>query len=181
MPAAWISAGVGVYNALKSNKSGGNSAAASAADPFAGERGAYQDDLRKLMNGEFKTTDPSYKWRFDQGMEAVNRGSAAGGMLRSGNRLAALQDYGQGQASAEYSNQFSRLARLAGADIGSPSSAAQIIQKEQGQSSAYLQQLGNKVAPYVKDWWNGLTTDGGSGSGGVDGGTDYGDLASTWS
>ncbi len=175
MPAGWISAAVGVYSAYNNNKNQkkAGSAAANAADPFASERGGYQDDLRSLMNGEFKPTDPSYKWRFDQGLEAANRSAAAGGLLHSGNRLAALMDYGQNQASTEYANQFARLSRLAGADIGSPSTAAQIIQKDSANSSAYMQQLAGKAEPYLKSWWNSLNT-GDSGSNGGSMGGDWG-------
>jgi hypothetical protein len=156
MPAAWISAGVGLYSAVKGGKD--KSKAADAADPFASERGAYQDDLRSLMTGAFKPSDPSYQWRFNQGMEGVNRGAAASGLLRSGNRLAALEDYGQGQASTEYANQFSRLSQLAGANIGSPAAAAQIIQKDSANSAAYTQQLAEKAAPYIQNWWQGLNS-----------------------
>ncbi len=46
--------------------------------------------------------DPSYKWRLDQGLDAVqNRSSAMGGVL-GGNTLKALNDYAQGSASTEY-------------------------------------------------------------------------------
>ena len=165
MPAAWISAGVGLYGAYKGSKAGGGgSSAAQAADPFAGERGAYQQDLRSLMTGSFKPTDPSYQWRFDQGMEGVNRGAAASGLLRSGNRLAALQDYGQGQASGEYANQFQRLSQLAGANVGSPAAASQAISAQNAGSSAYIQQLTDKAAPYIQNWWQGLNSGEGGGN-----------------
>lgn len=51
---------------------------------------------------------PSYQWRYDQGLEAVNRTAAAKGMLGSGNRLAELTKYGQGMASQEYEAEFQR-------------------------------------------------------------------------
>ena len=171
MPASWISAGVGLYSAYNANKNSkaGQSSAAAAADPFASQRGVYQDDLRSLMQGEFKPSDPSYQWRFNQGMEGVNRGAAASGLLRSGNRLAELESFGQGQASTEYGNQFSRLSQLAGANIGSPAAASQAISSQQGNSSAYVQQLASKAAPYIQNWWSGLNTGGsGAGSGTVD-------------
>ncbi len=62
----------------------------------------------------FQSSDPSYKWRLDQGQQALERSSAARGMLGSGNRLAALMDYGQGAASQEYGAQYNRLASMAG-------------------------------------------------------------------
>ena len=51
---------------------------------------------------------PSYQWRYNQGLEAVNRTAAAKGMLGSGNRLAELTKYGQGMASQEYEAEFQR-------------------------------------------------------------------------
>ena len=51
---------------------------------------------------------PSYQWRYNQGLEAVNRTAAARGMLGSGNRLAELTKYGQGMASQEYEAEFQR-------------------------------------------------------------------------
>jgi len=60
------------------------------------------------LSGFDITQSPSYKWRFDQGMEAVNRNMAAKGLLKSGNRLAELTKYGQGMASQEYDNEFNR-------------------------------------------------------------------------
>jgi len=171
MPAAWISTGLAVYSAYNNNKNQkkAGSAAANAADPFASERTEYQEDLRDLMRGEFTPSDPSYKWRFDQGMEGVNRGAAASGMLRSGNRLAELETFGQNMASQEYSNQFARLSRLAGADIGSPSTAAQIIQNDKGNASAYTQRLIEKAVPAIGNWWTSLNT--GNNGGGGDSGT----------
>ncbi len=57
----------------------------------------------------FATDDPSYKWRFDQGQQAVERSNAAKGLLGSGNVLQELQAYGQGAASQEYGAQFERM------------------------------------------------------------------------
>lgn len=52
--------------------------------------------------------DPSYQWRLNQGLAAVNSSAAAKGGYFSGNTGQALMDYGQGAASQEYSNQFAR-------------------------------------------------------------------------
>lgn len=143
-----IGAGVG---GLLGNAFGGStssvdrSSAASAADPFASQRGQYQQMLQQMMQGQFTPQDPSYAWRFGQGLQAVQRSAASQGLLNSGNFLTALTDYGQGQASAEYGNQFSRLSRLAGADIGSPSSAAQILAGQQQAQQQSFNQFGNLV------------------------------------
>jgi len=177
MPFSYAGLAIAAYGAYSTNKNQkdankGQGAAAAAADPFASERDAYQVDLKKLMTGKFDPTDPSYKWRFDQGMEAVNRGAAASGLLNSGNRLAQLQDYGQGQASTEYANQFSRLSQLAGANVGSPAAAGQIIQSNQANTAAGYQQLATAAVPYVQNWWNSLNTGGSSANGANGGGTE---------
>jgi len=50
----------------------------------------------------------AYKWRYEQGLQATDRAQAANRGLTSGNRLTALQDYGQGAASQEYENEWTR-------------------------------------------------------------------------
>jgi hypothetical protein len=51
---------------------------------------------------------PEYQFRFNQGTEAVNRGTAKSGNLNSGNRLLALQNFGQGLAAQGYAEDYDR-------------------------------------------------------------------------
>ncbi len=82
---------------------------------FQGALGDTQNRLTSLLdNPDSINQSAAYKFRFNQGMDAVNRNLAAKGLLGSGNRLAALNDYGQGQASQEYGDQFNRLSGLLG-------------------------------------------------------------------
>lgn len=75
----------------------------------------YEQRLIELMNSPDSIADTNaYKFRFNQGQQALERSAAARGMLNSGNTLAALADYGQGAASQEYGNEFNRLASLVG-------------------------------------------------------------------
>lgn len=168
MPASWIGAAAAAYGAYSSDKNQKKALKGGAsADPFAGERGRYQDYLYKLMSGDVTTSqDPSYKWRFDQGLEAANRGAAASGLLESGNRLAALMDYGQGQASTEYTNQFQRLAQLSGANIGSPAVAAQMQYQQAGNTAAGWASIGRSAADLLNTK--------------SDNGQTYGQQASNW-
>ena len=53
--------------------------------------------------------DPGYAWRLQQGQRAAQQQANVGGGLLSGNTLAGLQDYTQGQASQEYGNAFNRF------------------------------------------------------------------------
>lgn len=78
--------------------------------------------------GEFDTfnysdmyADPGYKWRLQQGIDALNASGAAAGNYGSGNLGVALLNYGQNSASNEYQNayarwqdQYNRLAGIAG-------------------------------------------------------------------
>jgi hypothetical protein len=65
--------------------------------------------LKQMMTGTFSPSDPSYQFRLQQGQQAVERSAAAKGLLGSGNVLQELTQYGQGMASTEYQNQFTRL------------------------------------------------------------------------
>lgn len=94
-------------------------------DAFGNEVKAYQPIYDTGLNAlnsanamlqpgyKFQTSDPSYQWRLDQGLGAVQNSAAAGGMLNSGGTLKALTNYAQGAASQEYQNQFTRQNALA--------------------------------------------------------------------
>jgi hypothetical protein len=118
------------------------SQSAAAADPFASQRGQYQNSLANLMNGQFSTSDPSYAWRVGQGQQALERSAAAKGYLGSGNILAELQNYGQNQGSQEYQNQYNRLLPLTGATTGSPGTAGATIAATYGWRNNALANLG---------------------------------------
>ena len=53
-------------------------------------------------------TDPSYKWRLEQGQKALERSAAARGGLLSGGTMKDLTDYAQGAASQEYGAAYNR-------------------------------------------------------------------------
>ena len=53
--------------------------------------------------------DPSYQFRMDQGMKALQNSAAAKGGLLGGNTLKGIQDYSQGLASTEYGNAYNRF------------------------------------------------------------------------
>lgn len=50
-----------------------------------------------------------YKFRVDQGMDALNSGYAGRGLIQSGAAMRAANDYGQGMASQEYGNWLNSL------------------------------------------------------------------------
>lgn len=55
------------------------------------------------------TTDPSYTFRLNEGLKALDRQAAARGGLISGGAIKAAQEYGQQSASQEYQNAFNRF------------------------------------------------------------------------
>ena len=67
----------------------------------------YQDFTFKEIPFDLMS-DPSYKWRFEQGLEALDRSAASRGRVQSGAQQKAAQRYGQGLASTEYANAWNR-------------------------------------------------------------------------
>lgn len=82
-----------------------------APSPYEAKMNALMTDPNALANSA------SYRFRLDQGNQAIQRSAAAKGMLGSGNTLAELLRYGQGEASQEYGKEMERLATLRGQDI----------------------------------------------------------------
>lgn len=79
----------------------------------------YGAKLQSLMdNPDSIASSGAYKFRLGQGNQAIQRSAAAKGMLGSGNTLAELLRYGQGEASQEYGNEVGRLTTLRGQDLG---------------------------------------------------------------
>lgn len=131
--------GLDLYTANQQEKAGNH--AADLADPFASQRPQYQQDLANLMNNPNSiTNDPSYKFRFDQGQQALERSNVAKGYLGSGNMGYDLINYGQGAASDELNKQKAFLAQLAGANTGNPGAAASAYGTGQGNSIAQTYQ-----------------------------------------
>ena len=147
-------AGAAVTGAM-SDGGGGSSGAAAAADPFASQRGQYQTMLSDLINNPSSiTSTPGYKFNLDQGLAAVTGSQAAGGYANSGNILSALQTYGQGYATNQLQNQELLLAQLAGANVGSPGTAGQILQNQNQLNQQSASALGNTVGGAVQQGFN---------------------------
>ena len=90
-----------------------------AANPFSKYRDTYAKRLDELYkNPESLRDTPGYKFRFDEGMRALNRTSAAKGDRLSGNVLLEASRYGQGLADQMRGEEIDRLAGLSGATMG---------------------------------------------------------------
>lgn len=117
--------------------------AARMSDPFAPERGAYQNQLRTLMSnpGEM-TTSPYYQFALNQGLNSLQRK----GTVRSGNKLAELVKFGEGIASQGYFQQANLLKDLSGATTGSPAAAGAAYSGAYGRSQDQRQQAASQKA-----------------------------------
>ena len=120
-------------------------------EDFAPWRDVGQQALDKIwsgvQSGEFEvgpidvTKDPGYKFRMDQGVEALDKSAAARGRLLSGAQQKGVNEYAQNLGSQEYANAYARQANekarqfniLSGLSQGGQSSAAR-----QAQSTAQL-------------------------------------------
>lgn len=77
--------------------------------------------LAKMQKGVVSDyMDPSYSFRFTEGLKALDRSAAARGGTMSGGALKAAQRYGQDYASQEFGNAYNRLAAMA--NVGQTSS-----------------------------------------------------------
>ncbi|WP_411686915.1 DNA transfer protein p32 [Acinetobacter indicus] len=65
--------------------------------------------FNQTYTGQNIYNDPSYQFRLNQGLGAIQSSAAAQGGLLSGATLKALQNYGQDYASQEYSNAYNRF------------------------------------------------------------------------
>ncbi len=61
------------------------------------------------------TTSPGYQFRMNQGIQGIDRGAAARGLLHSGAAVKAEQNFGQGLASQEVGNWTNTLLGISGA------------------------------------------------------------------
>lgn len=148
-------------NQQKQAIEGARDQAVNLADPFRQQRPQYQQQLSQLLaNPGSISSSPAFQGIYDLGLEAVNRNASAKGQLNSGNRLAALSDYGQKTASQYYFPQAALLSGLAGANAGNPAAAGQF----QLSGTAAANNLSNQRA---QGFIGGLT-----GYNGVDSGTD---------
>ena len=134
---AAVSAGVGIYSANKQSdaiKSGQDAANANALKtqgvaqqtfaPYTAAGGNALSSYGNLLgiNGQdaadtamkqFRES-PGYQYNLTQGLQAVDHGAAAQGMLRSGETLRAEQNLGSSLASQEFGNYLGRLNGMAG-------------------------------------------------------------------
>lgn len=144
--------------------------AANAADPFASQRGQYQQQLSQLINNPSSiTSTPGYQFGLQQSQNAVEGSAAANGMVNSGNVLNALSTNAQGYAATQLNNQELLLAQLSGANVGSPGTAGQILQGQNQANQQAAGTLGNAVGGAITQGFNSGAITNPFGGGGTNG------------
>lgn len=80
------------------------------APSYIDDLGDYTPDPWNAPNPKDIYNDPSYEFRFEEGLRPIRNSRAAQGLTRTGATLKALQRYGQGFASNEYDRIYNRAA-----------------------------------------------------------------------
>lgn len=94
--------------------------------------------------------DPGVGFRFREGLKALQASKAAGGMLRSGNTLRGITQFGQELGSQEYTNAFNRYQAERAARLNPLQSLAGMGQSTAAtsgqQAGAYGESMANSAA-----------------------------------
>ena len=99
-------------------------------DPFWAKRSQFGDQLETLMKSPDAVMDTPYtKFLQKQGTQAIERSTAARGLLGSGQMGIELEEFGQGLASQSFQQQFQNLAQLSGASVN-PQGAAGVLSQQ---------------------------------------------------
>lgn len=116
--------------------------------PYLGAGTGALSKLQALNSGDFSsfTESPDYKFAFDQGLQGLNRSAAATGSLRSGGADADRIAFGQGLATQNYNNFYSRLQNMAQMGQNSAVGAGQLGQQAAGSISGLYGQQGQAAA-----------------------------------
>jgi hypothetical protein len=89
---------------------------------------------------------PDYQFAMQQGLGALENSQAAKGMLRSGNTLRGITEFGQGLATQTFGNYRGALAQLAGIGAGAASGAGQAAMQQGAAQASGIVGAGNAWA-----------------------------------
>jgi hypothetical protein len=129
--------GTGIYNTGQTNALGALDSAAGAYTPLSQLGQKYSGASDMLLNalgvngpgGNAAATaafqnSPGYQYTVDQTLDNANRAASAGGMLASGNTLAALQDRAKNLANQDYGQWLTNLGSFTNPALAATSGAA---------------------------------------------------------
>lgn len=117
--------------------------------------------LGNPMAGRNIKDDPSYQFRLDEGMKALQRSAAAKGTLLTGGTAKALERFAQDYASTEYANAYARAAAEQGNDFSRLFNVSQMglnaTQGAAGAGATYGSQAGANASGYAANAGNTIT------------------------
>lgn len=100
------------------------------------------------------TAGPAYQFNMDQGLEAINRRRAAGGMLDSGNADRDAQTFGAGLASNEYDKWMNNLTGFTNPELAATANAAGGVATNERTGAGMATARGGMLADLEK-WYGG--------------------------
>lgn len=113
------------------------------ASPFATPASAQQN-AENAFNTFRNST--GYKFRLDQGLDAVNGGYAGAGTIKSGAAMKAINDYGQGMASQEFGNYLNALGNQQQLGLSAGSALAGVSQNSANNLGQIAMNTGDNLA-----------------------------------
>jgi hypothetical protein len=121
---------------------------------------AIQAGSAMLQPGYDYKASPGYDWRFSEGQRAVESGGAAKGMLMSGGTLKDLARFGDGLASADFTDSFNKQMAIAGGGQQAVTTLGQLGNSTSANIGNTLQGIGNaRASGYMGQanaWINGI-------------------------
>lgn len=124
---------------------------AAATDLLASILGANGPDAAKRAYSRFAET-PAYRFRLNQGIDAINRAASARGTLAGGQTSMDLMGYGQGLAGQEFDNWTKNLMGLS--EIGLTGASGR-LSRDKARAGLY-QHAGDEIS---QAWREGLLAD----------------------
>lgn len=184
---AVIGAGVGLYGASKqagAAKAGAKASQQATDATIAEQRRQYDlsraDQMpwlnagkdaigqqQALMSGDFSKfyQSPDYQFALDEGFKSMDRSAASRGRLYSGGYGQDLTKYGQGLATQNYNNFYSKLAGLSNTGSGTATNLGQLGQNFANSfGTAQMNNANNRASSYQgqANAWTGFAQGAGS-------------------
>ena len=118
--------------------------------------GNYADNPAFKFSYNDLTADPSYQFRTQQGINALDASASSRGKLLSGAQDKALLNYGQGQASTEYQNAYNRSLQDYNTNANTQLNVANIGRGAAGQTQNAMQNYSSGAANTIQATGNAM-------------------------